>query len=105
GLQGFDKKGRAVGRAPVIWRQRGRRVGKGDWCQNRRAPRGPPCSPASAKLRSPGSAFFGKIAEGHAAGSATGILLRNPCRGDLRSAGQPPRLELALIVGAWQTTR
>jgi hypothetical protein len=25
------------------------------------------------------AAFFGKIAEGHAAGSATGIPLRNPC--------------------------
>src|SRR5262245_24039976 len=44
--------------------------------KNRRSPRYPHCSQASAKLRSPGSAFFRKIAEGHAAGSATGILLR-----------------------------
>src|SRR5262249_23494395 len=42
-------------------------------------PGGPPCSQASTKLRSPVSAFFGKIAEGHAAGSATGILLGTPC--------------------------
>jgi hypothetical protein len=39
----------------------------------------PPCSEAGAKLRSPVSAFFGKIAGGHPAGSATGILLGNPC--------------------------
>jgi hypothetical protein len=56
-------------------REEGRRM------KEPKLPRVPPCSEAGAKLRSPVSAFFGKIAEGHAAGSATGILLRNPCLG------------------------
>jgi hypothetical protein len=48
--------------------------------KDRRSPRYPPCSEAGAKLRSPVSAFFGKIAEGHAAGHGHYCLERTMIR-------------------------
>src|SRR5262249_19583804 len=68
GFNVSQTKNSPVGAPHPFQAKRGAPRGEAAGEKNQGTPPTPPLTAAGAKLRGPGSAFFGKIAEGHAAG-------------------------------------